>query len=1312
MKRLGLIMIVMAVFMFAGGPEWLSPPLAQASGFIDFEDGVDGEPIRSSIPGLQFTTTEGYDWIYGDWRTDLYNGPYPDGNYYSNGDFFAWLGPNQGAGRIDFTEGCATYIQVWVSSANGLNADAYYSDNTLVATASVPPNVDTGQLERLRVDAPAGSCFAYVLFHDTGNYWLIDDLSTDAAEVPATRPPVIILPGLTGSRLDNNDSCLESIYEVWPAPAKMLLDPFDFHLEHLRLAENGRDPASSCDNIFVNRSNEDGTANGAIRTVDILNVSILEFYGPLIDHLEDYGFDVYPYGYDWRLDLRETAGGLDDFVNYVLEETETDQVNIVDHSLGGLLARYYVTSDTTRAAKVEQVISLGTPFLGAPKALKGLRWGDAGGLSLDWIEIGPLYPPRVKDLAKNSPAMYQILPTDHYFDVYGDGYYRVDGQLYDLDQTQSVILSDHNANLALDAENFHTDAMDDWGSTQSDVAFRLIVGSGVESTPGVIHERTIFDWLGYEVVILDIEPINGDGTVPLHSADLKGNGHDYSGGAPIWYTNGLNHTDLIKEPYVMEFISAILATPPSTPVSAATQIYADKYIPRLSVPAIFQGTADYFSEPEYLTNVPPTPPEMGEAPFDLNGGQIAVYGAVALHVYDESGNHTGPIEDGIVELGILGSEYISLENSVFVTVQAGGTYTIEVESEGSEFFDIRIRNIQGSDTNVIQRTVTYASVPIGTESIAELLYNPDTTDPAPDLSLDTNGDGLPDSYVSPTGDVGSDDSYDMVAPAVTIDLDGQIGPDGWYTGDVEVTITAADDQSGVAKVEYSIDFGQSAQEYIEPFTVQSKQVPLIIAHATDYAGNKEGVYAKLGPSTRYVNDAHGNDTTGCQNPAAPCASIMYALSHAEDGDEVWVAEGTYTETLFIDTITTTLRGGYEPTGWTRDISNRSTVIDANGADASAFHITSGANITVEGFTVQGAEHTSSDGGGFFINDSTVSISNTIVQDNTAGNRGGGIWVEGDTASVSLTNSSLLNNAAGSEGGGLASSGTPAIMLDNVEIRGNGALGSGGGLNINAVTITNSQIVSNTAMGDGGGIFANDAYIYNSSINGNAASGTSNIFGGGIAVSNGNLYLGDTIVSNNQSVASTSSGGNGIVASNANVTIVDTHIIDNREGNSAIAMFSSVFTITNSTIVDNSGDGIAGDEVPLSGTMMNVTIAGNADRSIKITADGVSITNSILWNNGNDDIECSGDCTITYSDISSGGTTSNNNISANPLFVDATNGDYRLQASSPVIDAGTAVGAPANDCEGILRDHWPDMGAYEWTGTRSIFLPLTLMNFEP
>ena len=84
--------------------------------------------------------------------------------------------------------------------------------------------------------------------------------------------------------------------------------------------------------------------------------------------------------------------------------------------------------------------------------------------------------------------------------------------------------------------------------------------------------------------------------------------------------------------------------------------------------------------------------------------------------------------------------------------------------------------------------------------------------------------------------------------------------------------------------------------------------------------------------------------------------------------------------------------------------------------------------------------------------------------------------------------------------------------------------------------------------------------------------------------------------------------------------------------------------------------------------------------------------------------------MSYSDIE-GGWTGTGNIDADPLFVDATSGDYRLGVGSPCIDKGTSAGAPDTDIDGTPRDSAPDMGAYEWTGFRT-FLPLTVRNFGP
>ncbi len=66
--------------------------------------------------------------------------------------------------------------------------EAYNSSNQLIGSASGPGNLrDFNGNENgpgtVRVDAPVGQTIAYVLLHDTGNGWCVDNLVTDAGGV-------------------------------------------------------------------------------------------------------------------------------------------------------------------------------------------------------------------------------------------------------------------------------------------------------------------------------------------------------------------------------------------------------------------------------------------------------------------------------------------------------------------------------------------------------------------------------------------------------------------------------------------------------------------------------------------------------------------------------------------------------------------------------------------------------------------------------------------------------------------------------------------------------------------------------------------------------------------------------------------------------------------------------------------------------------------------------------------------------------------------------------------------------------------------
>jgi hypothetical protein len=243
--------------------------------FIDFETGIDGIEIESTIPALQFTTTSGLDWVYGDIRTGVYNvRPYNEGAYETNGNFFAWLGTTGDIGRIDFLGGGATYCSVLVSTSSGLAMDAYNSEDTYISTSGwASSNIYTETFTRLTVDAPAGETIAYVLIHDTGNFWLIDDLCSDANKA------VVPVPDRT---IGDHDDRFDLIFvpdEDYGLPADIdtwLPDFIDDIQDQIDLRLDAADPVNgNLDdfNFYYARSQGDSPGSDHILPADLTRMA-------------------------------------------------------------------------------------------------------------------------------------------------------------------------------------------------------------------------------------------------------------------------------------------------------------------------------------------------------------------------------------------------------------------------------------------------------------------------------------------------------------------------------------------------------------------------------------------------------------------------------------------------------------------------------------------------------------------------------------------------------------------------------------------------------------------------------------------------------------------------------------------------------------------------------------------------------------------------------------------------------------------------------------------------------------------------------
>ncbi|NLY17462.1 MAG: hypothetical protein GX045_00510 [Clostridiaceae bacterium] len=112
---------------------------------------------------------------------------------------------------------------------------------------------------------------------------------------------------------------------------------------------------------------------------------------PLKIHLEGKGLLVYAIDYDTGSDIETMSGDLENYIEKVKSDLLrkgifAGKVDIVAHSLGGLVSRYYTTSEHfCEKQNVRKIIFINVPHHGTP-------WAEAGAALLDAPFLHQLYP--------------------------------------------------------------------------------------------------------------------------------------------------------------------------------------------------------------------------------------------------------------------------------------------------------------------------------------------------------------------------------------------------------------------------------------------------------------------------------------------------------------------------------------------------------------------------------------------------------------------------------------------------------------------------------------------------------------------------------------------------------------------------------------------------------------------------------------------------------------------------------------------------------------------------------------------------------
>ncbi|MBR2293274.1 MAG: RICIN domain-containing protein [Clostridia bacterium] len=334
--------------------------------------------------------------------------------------------------------------------------------------------------------------------------------------ISANDKAIVIVPGITCSHLQTYDGA-----HIWFNDTKFTLNGLD----EIACDENG------C----------------SIRT-DIIpynpdNYGILNYYKNIYNGLKgtyQEEYDIIFFAYDWRMSCASAAAQLE----IVLTNYE-DNI-LVAHSMGGLVASAYLDRSATNRAKVDKLITVGTPYTGAPKALYVIETGELMEGAEFWFNMS--------EYALNMPAVYELLPSQQYFNRYtsyinnGTAINGFDSSWNFMKTLDWAKKADGSTKPMFDAAvNFHASLINSGVhiTEHSDVDCYKIAGYGEETISGVNYDNN------GSVDTLTIQL--GDQTVPLYSAL-----NNAEQGSAKTYMIQDTHTGLIKNNDCIQLIKSII----------------------------------------------------------------------------------------------------------------------------------------------------------------------------------------------------------------------------------------------------------------------------------------------------------------------------------------------------------------------------------------------------------------------------------------------------------------------------------------------------------------------------------------------------------------------------------------------------------------------------------------------------------------------------------------------------------------------------------------------------------------------------------
>jgi hypothetical protein len=253
---------------------------------------------------------------------------------------------------------------------------------------------------------------------------------------------------------------------------------------------------------------------------------------------------------------------------------------------------------------------------------------------------------------------------------------------------------------------------------------------------------------------------------------------------------------------------------------------------------------------------------------------------------------------------------------------------------------------------------------------------------------------------------------------------------------------------------------------------------------------------------RYVATTGSDSANNCTNSASPCKTIDQAIAQSQPNDEIRVAKGTYTPGSGGSALTVATRvkliGGFTSNNWTTpDSVVNLTILDGQSLRQVLVFQASAAGFVLQNFTIQNGK--GGLGGGVNITSAPGILSNDVFSANTSTSDGGGLYITGSDGTV-IKNTVFRGNSASGAGGALvldANNASQSVTISNVLFANNtagngGALvaRNGGSATISFATIAGSGAAEAILASGSSSVTLNDALISGYAVGVNIGAGAS------------------------------------------------------------------------------------------------------------------------------------------------------------------------------------------------------------------------------